>query len=76
MKISYPALAEEVRQDIEKYRPFLTDVICKESPGLRPTLNNAQWVLDGDVLTLCLKDEIAALLMRQKGIEKQMADVL
>ncbi len=76
VKISYPALADEVRQDIEKYRPFLTDVICKESPGLRPTLNNAQWVLEDDVLTLCLKDEIAALLMRQKGIEKQMADVL
>ena len=76
IRLSYPALAGEVREDLNKYKPFLVDVICKESPGMRPALTHAEWSFEKEILTLYLKDEVSAMLIRQKGIERQLADVM
>ena len=76
IRMSYPALAESVRGDLMKYKPFLIDVICRDSPGVRPALTHAEWSFDKEALTLYLKDEVSAMLIRQKGIEKQLQDIL
>ena len=76
IRMSYPALKESVREDLNKYKPFLIDIICKDSPGTRPALTHAEWSFDKEALTLYLTDEVSAMLIRTKGIEKQLADIL
>ena len=76
IRLSYPALADSVRADLNQYKPFLIDVICKDSPGMRPTLSHAEWSFEEGALNLFLQDEVAATLIRQKGIERQLMDIL
>ncbi len=76
IRLSYPALADSVREALSKYKPFLTDVVCKDSPGVRPALTHAEWSIDQDAMTLYLQDEVSALLIRQKGIDRQLQDIL
>ena len=76
VRMSYPSLAGSVRGDLNKYKPFLTDIICKDSPGMRPALTHAEWSFDQEALTLFLQDEVSAMLIRQKGIEKQLSGIL
>ena len=76
IRMSYPALQESVKDDLSKYKPFLIDLICKDSPGMRPALTHAEWSFDKGELTMFLTDEVSAMLIRQKGIEKQLSDIL
>ena len=76
LSISYPALAEKLRSDLEAFRPFLLEVVTQESPGAYPYMKTAVWELEQDTLNLSVRDEVGAAILEQKRIPQLLRRVL
>ncbi len=75
-RLSYPALGERLKTQLDEFKPFLIDRICEEAPGLRPSLTHGEWSFREDALSIFVQDEVSATLMRQKNLEQQLSALL
>ncbi len=74
VSIRYPALRDDVLEDICKYKDEVLERVMQESPGSMPYLkwNDNEWTLDSGVLNVYVDAREGAEFLRLRGVDKMI----
>ncbi|MCR4620810.1 MAG: PolC-type DNA polymerase III [Clostridiales bacterium] len=78
LKINYPALKEDVLNDISKYKSVLIGRILEESPGSAAFLGweSSVWELKGDVLKISVSSRQGAEFLKLRRMDSRVRELL
>lgn len=76
LRVCSPALADDVRRDIAKYTPFITQILARQQPGIKPWLQDARWSMEGDRLIVSICSEAALRYVRHIEMDKKLSALM
>lgn len=73
VRVASPALAEDFRGNLDKYKVVLTDFLRRTSPALRAWLDDVGWTMeDGRVLLTC-PDEFSIAFFKKNRLDERLS---
>ena len=78
VQLEYPALREQVLQDVTLASPVMKSLVRHESPACMPFIdwNGKGWALEDGVLTVCVSSAEGASFLKSRGVDKILAQKL
>ncbi len=75
VQLEYPALREQVLEDVTIASPVMKSLVRHESPGCMPFIdwNGKGWALHDGVLTVCVSSAEGAAFLKSRGVDRILA---
>lgn len=76
LRITCPKLADDFRQDVKAYAPFITSCVVRHYPSVKPWMVDAKWSVKGDELMLALPHRFGVAYFEKNGIPEYITQVV
>ena len=76
--VQYPAMREQVEQDIKVVTGLLSELVAHESPASMPFLewNASEWKLENGRLTVCVSSPEGADFLKGRSVDRLLEELL
>ncbi len=76
--VNYPALAPEVKKDVNKFKGVVIERLCLLSPACAPFLSasGCEWRLEGDLLTVALSSAQGVNFLKARRADDMIAGIM
>ena len=76
LRIASPGLAEDFLQNIDQYKPLLTDFLRRQSPALSAWIHDVGWQTENGRILLTCPDDMAVQYFTRNALEKKLAQAV
>ncbi len=73
LRIASPGLAEDFCQNVDKYKPILTDFLRRQSPALSTWIHDVGWTSEEGRIFLTCPDDMAVSYFKRHGLDEKLA---
>ncbi len=76
LRIASPSLGEDFLQNINQYKPVLTDFLRRQSPALSTWIHDVGWQVEQGRILLTCPDEMALEYFQRHGLDEKLAQAV